>query len=62
MSKSKEFNVNKASETSTKKIFKLVTIGDSGTGKSSFIRRVHDNTFTDTFQSTMGIDYRSIKR
>jgi len=49
------------SEISLKKydyIFKLLLIGDSGTGKSSILNRFSDDTFNPAFISTIGIDFK----
>jgi len=37
---------------------KLLTIGDSGTGKSSVILRYTEDQFTPSFITTIGIDYK----
>jgi len=39
-------------------LFKLVLIGDSGVGKSCLLLRFADDQFTDSYISTIGVDFR----
>eukprot|EP00420_Gonyaulax_spinifera_P016260 CAMPEP_0197893256 /NCGR_PEP_ID=MMETSP1439-20131203/32661_1 /TAXON_ID=66791 /ORGANISM="Gonyaulax spinifera, Strain CCMP409" /LENGTH=197 /DNA_ID=CAMNT_0043513515 /DNA_START=83 /DNA_END=672 /DNA_ORIENTATION=- len=39
-------------------LFKLVLIGDTGAGKSSLLLRFADDTFTDSYITTIGVDFR----
>jgi len=39
-------------------LIKLVLVGDSGVGKSSFMLRFAEDTFTDSFIMTIGIDFK----
>lgn len=39
-------------------MFKLLIIGNSSVGKTSFLFRYCDNSFTSAFVSTVGIDFK----
>ena len=39
-------------------LFKIVLIGDSGVGKSCILLRFADDTFTENFYTTIGVDFR----
>lgn len=39
-------------------MFKVLMVGNSGVGKTAFVTRYCDNTFSPAFISTVGIDFR----
>ena len=43
-------------------IYKIVLIGDSGTGKSSILRRICGEPFDPNFVATIGVEFQSVTR
>lgn len=41
-------------------LFKLVLIGDSGVGKSCILLRFADDSFTESYITTIGVDFRYV--
>lgn len=39
-------------------LFKLVLVGDAGVGKSSLLLRFTDDTYSDSYISTIGVDFK----
>lgn len=39
-------------------VFKLLLIGDSGVGKSCLLMRFADNSYSDSYISTIGVDFK----
>uniref|UniRef100_A0A2K6R4V2 RAB1A, member RAS oncogene family n=1 Tax=Rhinopithecus roxellana TaxID=61622 RepID=A0A2K6R4V2_RHIRO len=39
-------------------LFKLLLIGDSGAGRSCLLRRFADDTYTESYISTVGVDFK----
>jgi len=43
-------------------LFKILLLGDSGTGKSSLILRYTDDTFNSSLVSSIGVDFKVKKK
>ena len=41
---------------------KLIVVGDSGIGKTSIINRLTHNEFRETYEPTIGVDFRILKK
>jgi GTPase SAR1 family protein len=50
--------IKDASDQNFDYMFKLLIIGNSSVGKTSFLFRYADDTFTPAFVSTVGIDFK----
>ncbi len=43
-------------------LYKVLLLGDSGTGKSSLILRYTDDTFNSSLVSSIGVDFKTKKK
>ncbi|XP_025081207.1 ras and EF-hand domain-containing protein homolog isoform X4 [Pomacea canaliculata] len=55
---SREQPMDQDSEVKPHRIFKIVFVGDSGVGKTSFIHRFCNDQFRPNFSATIGIDFQ----
>jgi GTPase SAR1 family protein len=39
-------------------LFKIIILGDSGVGKTAILNRFSDDSFTETYSTTVGIDFK----
>jgi len=50
--------MNGGGESGYDHLFKLLVIGDAGVGKSAILLRFADNTFSDSYINTIGVDFK----
>ena len=40
--------------------FKVVVVGKSGVGKTSYLNRISDDEFKETYSATIGVDFKNL--
>ena len=50
--------LNVPSNATPDRVFKIVFIGDSGVGKTSFVQRFCNDSFKESFNTTIGVDFQ----
>ena len=47
------------SDNTTDYTFKILIIGDSGVGKTGFLHRLIEGSFSESFETTIGVDFKT---